>query len=653
MLSYLQFEKAISYYYAVPDGGLIRVLTTSTVFINTSQTVAIRAQIIGGPNRVVTGIFLRSSTGVQRKVAATGDIEPGTGRKLTAVNMSGLLPRPLNDAGQVVFSASLEGVATSPAGLFVGTTDAAPLKVALVGDGSPDDGTFANFPSLGSVSINQAGQVAFLANTQVGATQRLGVYIGTPGSNPAEVVEAGDPGPYGTSFSGFGFPAFNTEGEVAFSATLNGARRGGFFLGSASGALTVLALDGDAAPEGGFFSIASALPDITMNDSHDIVFRAELTGGSSNSGYFMRRGATGNLHAIVLQGQLAPGTTGTFGRIATSLNNYLAESFRLDQTGELTFQGTFTEGGDPLAGIWHVNTDDSIEKVIVRGVIAPQFGGGATVVSNIGNAWNSGGRFPLWVRVSGGTFIDSVFLFVPLSLTPTPVGSNVDIDPKDSTTGSTPVSITFDSVTQAGNTSLTTSASGPAIPDAFSLGEPAVFYNVETTAAFTGSITVCVDSSGVTFAGDSVLRLLHFEGGIWTDITTSRNGNIICGQVASLSPFVVARLNPTLRVAMMPNILWPPDNKLARVTAYILVDNTLDPNPRVELVSISSNEPLEPNDIQGAMPGTDCRSFQLRATRQGGGNGRTYFITYRATTSSGYSLLETAQVVVPHDQGKR
>lgn len=77
------------------------------------------------------------------------------------------------------------------------------------------------------------------------------------------------------------------------------------------------------------------------------------------------------------------------------------------------------------------------------------------------------------------------------------------------------------------------------------------------------------------------------------------------------------------------------------------------------LVSITSNEPDNgrgdgdtPNDIQGAVFGTDDLTFALRAERSGTGAGRFYTVTYQATNSAGKTSTATAQVVVPHDQGK-
>jgi len=125
----------------------------------------------------------------------------------------------------------------------------------------------------------------------------------------------------------------------------------------------------------------------------------------------------------------------------------------------------------------------------------------------------------------------------------TPAGASINVLPVDSTTGTTPVELTFDQVTQSGETSLQTSATGAEPPAGFALGDPATYYELATTATFSGMITVCIDYSAVAFSDESALRLYHFEGGVWSDVTSpgfpNVDANIICGEVSSLSPFAV------------------------------------------------------------------------------------------------------------------
>jgi hypothetical protein len=188
-------------------------------------------------------------------------------------------------------------------------------------------------------------------------------------------------------------------------------------------------------------------------------------------------------------------------------------------------------------------------------------------------------------------------------------GNNVAIKPVDTTSGTSPVSLTFTTVTQPGLTSLTTSTNGPPPPTGFQLGNPAEYYNLTTTAGFTGTILVCINYAGISFVTPPGPRLFHFENGSWVDTTNM----IVCGSVTSLSPFALFRLvnrlpiapatlrpspgvttitffgtdnagnvetaksvtirldktPPTLFCNASPNQLWPPDNKLTPINVSV------------------------------------------------------------------------------------
>jgi hypothetical protein len=646
-----------------PGAGRMRLINSNVVFLNAGGSVAFSAQVFGGTGGPTTAVFLRKGSSLT-KIVAVGDTVPGTGRTFSTISLGWVMPSPLNDADQVVLYGTAGGW-PNLSGLFLGSTSGV-RKIALTGETAPDSLPFYSFAAL-SVSINQAGQVAFRAVTGTYADQRQGIYVFTPGASPemVEVVEAGDSGPSGAgTFAEFGYAAINNLGHVAFVARLtdgptDGPGGGVFFATYSSSTgwpLTALALDGHLAPAGGSYAITVARHDLAMNDQGDVVFRADLTGGSANSGYFLRRGLTGGVEKVVLQGESAPGTDGPFSIINTGINGLLGENVQLDQAGHIAFQAYFEHEGLNVFGCWHVKPDGTIEPVLVRGLIAPEFGGGVAASSSAGLSWNSNARFAMKVRMSGSTFVDGIFLFVPSRPTPTPEGTNVVVQPTDATTGQPAASLTFDTVTHAGETTLTTSAGGPTVPSSFALGDPPLFYNLATTAAFSASIDVCVVFSPERFPDASGLRLLHYEGGTWRDVTTGGGavGNTICGRVTSLSPFVVAKVitPPAIAVTVTPSVIWPPNNRLVRVTASVRVSDPGGATPAVSLMSITSNEPLAPGDVQAAF-GTDCRSFQLRATRLGGGSGRTYTITYRATNVSGLWTETAVQVLVPHDQKKK
>jgi len=120
-------------------------------------------------------------------------------------------------------------------------------------------------------------------------------------------------------------------------------------------------------------------------------------------------------------------------------------------------------------------------------------------------------------------------------------GANVVSAPVDAITGGAPVTLTFDSVTGAGETTLATSTTGPTVPTGFQLGGAGVYYEIHTTATFSGTVELCIDYTGTTFADESTLQLMHYEKNKWVNVTTERDPatNTICGVVKSFSPFVV------------------------------------------------------------------------------------------------------------------
>jgi hypothetical protein len=145
-----------------------------------------------------------------------------------------------------------------------------------------------------------------------------------------------------------------------------------------------------------------------------------------------------------------------------------------------------------------------------------------------------------------------------------------------------------------------------------------------------------------------------------TNVTfTATDGS---GNTAScaISVTVVDTLAPILTVTAEPNVLWPPNHRMVDVTYTVTATDICDPHPAVVLVSLTSSEPDDMNgggdgqtteDIQGASTGSDDRSVQLRAERNGLAAGRTYVATYRATDSSGHATTASTDSIAPHDLG--
>ncbi len=201
---------------------------------------------------------------------------------------------------------------------------------------------------------------------------------------------------------------------------------------------------------------------------------------------------------------------------------------------------------------------------------------------------------------------------------------------------------------------VSTSNSGPTPPSGFQLGNPPTYYDIGTTATYTPPVTVCIVYDPAPYPDPNSLHLLHYESNTWLDVTTSNDvtNHTICGQVDSLSPFLIAQKmdNPPVITAVSanPTVLWPPNNKMVDVSVNYNATDDWD-QPVCQISSITSNEQLSSSDYAIV----DAHHIKLRATRLGGGNGRTYTITISCTDTSGKSSEKTVNVSVPHDQGKK
>jgi Tol biopolymer transport system component len=159
-------------------------------------------------------------------------------------------------------------------------------------------------------------------------------------------------------------------------------------------------------------------------------------------------------------------------------------------------------------------------------------------------------------------FPSSIFLASCPSVGPsttTTTGTDVTVTPSATLPdGSiTSVSLNFDSVTTSGVTTVSTTANGPPPPSGFKLTSPPVYYDVETTATFSGNIEICFTWAQGQIANERNARLFHFENGSWVNLnaTVDVGQNRICGQVSSLSPFVIAEPN-----YVFTGFLQPVDN---------------------------------------------------------------------------------------------
>jgi hypothetical protein len=116
---------------------------------------------------------------------------------------------------------------------------------------------------------------------------------------------------------------------------------------------------------------------------------------------------------------------------------------------------------------------------------------------------------------------------------------------------------------------------------------------------------------------------------------------------------VVDTLDPEANTE--PIELWPPNHKFHTIYGEDCVRDACDQNVTVTFDSASSDERANDNGDGNTEPDIilECDRVdrvQLRAERQGGGNGRTYRLGWTAVDASGHPAKGECVVRVPHDQ---
>ncbi|MEP7126769.1 MAG: hypothetical protein ABJE95_37915, partial [Byssovorax sp.] len=102
--------------------------------------------------------------------------------------------------------------------------------------------------------------------------------------------------------------------------------------------------------------------------------------------------------------------------------------------------------------------------------------------------------------------------------------------------------------------------------------------------------------------------------------------------------------------------LWPPNHKLHHVSVADCVTavDVCDGSLKMWLTSATSDEPQ--NDVGDGNTDPDivnlgCDGVDLRAEREGPGDGRVYTLGFHVEDAAGHGVDGTCHVTVPHDQG--
>jgi hypothetical protein len=146
--------------------------------------------------------------------------------------------------------------------------------------------------------------------------------------------------------------------------------------------------------------------------------------------------------------------------------------------------------------------------------------------------------------------------------------------------------------------------------------------------------------------------LLFGSGESLVEDTAFTTGPLLASQFEG---YVLDNTPPSLSVSVTPSVLFAPNHQMVEITPTITVSDDRDPDPRVDLVSITSNEG---DDVRGDGNTSQDISIDptgrifLRAERSGLEAGRIYTITWIARDDVGNTATATATVTVPHDRKK-
>ncbi|HEV2522676.1 MAG TPA: Ig-like domain repeat protein, partial [Candidatus Acidoferrales bacterium] len=493
------------------------------------------------------------------KVVASGDSAPIAGTTFTFPEINfNFTPSPsvVNDAGQIAFWSSLSN---GQEGIFLYTPTAPSptiAKVAASGDVLAS-GTI-QFLGLdsdnGTWALNSSGQVAFAADTTNAATgaSATGVYVGTATGPTAKVAATGDPVAGSTISSIEGVSSFNASGVAAFRAGLSTSPSTyGFFSGTGAGAITTVALDGQAAPTpapaGSIFSTAfmnvagQALfnfnGDVQINNEGDALFRSalNLSGGGTSSGYF-RSLKGGPPQAIVLQGQAVPGGLGSFGEFPSSAGTN--QLFALGPDGTVDFSNLYQNAsGTPARAAFNVRTDGTIVKIVAPGDPVPGTGGGTLFDLGFVPSPGPAGEFGFWAGTSGSsvrgalvvsagsTGTNSTSTALLSSLNPSTPGSSVTFTATvtSPSLGAPTGSVTFlDGGVALGSGTLNATAQATFTTSALGLGAHSITAQYTGDAIFATSVSATLTQNVLAASCTGTISWTNPLGG---DFNTATNWN--------------------------------------------------------------------------------------------------------------------------------
>jgi hypothetical protein len=294
---------------------------------------------------------------------------------------------------------------------------------------APEGGTMYPLPSANPAIINDLGRIAFVSKV-TGPARNQGIFVadgstltpiamgcGGGGGSGDPGGGVGDPSPLGGTFCGFFggtvfAPPINNNGDVLFMADVDGgsASRGLFLYEGDTGQIITVAAVGDPSPLGG--TLTEIGPG-SMNNNREIVFIARNSGTEDVN---ILKWAAGVVTAHVAVGDPVPGG-GTFSLLGTEALGYadgtwipIGDVPGINDAGQVSFFG-IVQGGQAERGLF-VTTGGVHQWYVQRGEPTPA---GGTFLNFEAPLLNEVGKIAFFSDVSlgGGQYTAGWFVGTP------------------------------------------------------------------------------------------------------------------------------------------------------------------------------------------------------------------------------------------------
>jgi hypothetical protein len=151
-----------------------------------------------------------------------------------------------------------------------------------------------------------------------------------------------------------------------------------------------------------------------------------------------------------------------------------------------------------------------------------------------------------------------------------------------------------------------------------------------------------------TATGDTVSVPITAEG--TTTLTFSSVDNAGNSEAPRSVKIQLDKTPPSLTCRAFPATLWPPNHKLVPVRVLVKFTDALSGIDAFQLISLTANQPITPDDVAGFTIGKPDVLGLLRAERDGYRADRIYTLTYQGNDVAGNTASCSTDVTVPHDQ---